>query len=117
MSNAIYGLAKQGGNYYQIPHNLQEKIAQALLHAMSFMNEQEVSNTIYSHGVMGVRWADLSSELHDCLRYVFCYTIVLPFVMSLSGLLSMCCSLMHSLTPHDMSLTIIPLPKSTSHCL
>jgi hypothetical protein len=90
MSNAIYGLAKQGGNYYQIPHNLQEKIAQALLHAMSFMNEQEVSNTIYSHGVMGVRWADLSSELHDCLRYVFCYTIVLPFVMSLSGLLSMC---------------------------
>ena len=47
----------------------------SLLHGMAFMNDQEVSNTIYSHGVMGAQWAKLQAELHDCFRSntVRCY--------------------------------------------
>ena len=66
-SNVIYGLAKMGAKYKQLPMHVVTGIKEGIIHAMGSMNEQEVANTIYSLGIMGASWVDLSQEIKDVL--------------------------------------------------
>lgn len=65
VSNAIYGFAKLGVSYQEIPTNLLKKIEDTLIHLMPYMNEQEVSNTVYSHGIMGCSWLNEDKDNTD----------------------------------------------------
>jgi hypothetical protein len=48
VSNVIYGLAKMGVKYKSLPIYVVSGIEDGILNTMDSMNEQEVSNTIYS---------------------------------------------------------------------
>lgn len=48
VSNVIYGLAKMGVRYKNLPPYVVTGIEEGVLNTMDSMNEQEVSNTIYS---------------------------------------------------------------------
>ena len=72
-SNVIYGLAKMGARYKQLPSFMITGITEGIINAMGYMNEQEVANTIYSLGIMGAKWSDLPTTLQD----VICKTTVI----------------------------------------
>lgn len=59
-SNVIYGLAKLGVQSITCP--IDAKIQNTLLEMMTYMNDQEVANTVYSLGIMGTKWNQLSLE-------------------------------------------------------
>lgn len=48
VSNVIYGLAKMGARYKSLPPNVSIGIQDGIMNTMASMNEQEISNTIYS---------------------------------------------------------------------
>lgn len=48
VSNVIYGLAKMGVKYKSLPPYVSAGIEDGILNTMTSMNEQEISNTIYS---------------------------------------------------------------------
>eukprot|EP01041_Mallomonas_annulata_P011850 gene11850-24840_t len=65
ISNVIYGIAKLG---VKKGKSLPPAVFEAVLHGVrnvmgKHMNEQEVSNTIYSFGIMGIRWNELPSDI------------------------------------------------------
>jgi hypothetical protein len=66
-SNVIYGLAKMGAKYKQLPMHVAIGIQEGIVNAMGSMNEQEVANTIYSLGIMGASWSGLSQEIRDTI--------------------------------------------------
>lgn len=75
VSNVIYGLAKMGAKYKQLPMHVVTGVKEGIIHAMGSMNEQEVANSIYSLGIMGTSWSELPLESRD----VLCRTIVERF--------------------------------------
>jgi hypothetical protein len=48
VSNVIYGLAKMGVRYRSLPPNVTNSIQEGIIATMPTMNEQEISNTVYS---------------------------------------------------------------------
>lgn len=48
VSNVIYGLAKMGVRYKSLPPNVTSVIQDGITATMTTMNEQEISNTVYS---------------------------------------------------------------------
>ena len=67
-SNTIYGLAKMGAEYKQLPSKTQGIIEESLCNIMDKMNEQEVANTVYSMGVMGAKWQELPPKTRDTIH-------------------------------------------------
>lgn len=64
-SNVIYGLAKIG---LVIPKNVRDRIVESLRCILGYMKEQEVSNTIYSLGILGFEWDSLPVDLRQLIE-------------------------------------------------
>lgn len=70
VSNVIYGLAKAGARYQSLPPHVKKTLEDAVLQSLALMNEQEVSNTVYSHGIMGASWEkDMTPEMQGACMH------------------------------------------------
>jgi hypothetical protein len=76
ISNVIYGLAKGGVKFSDMPQHVYEAMDYAVQQSLPMMNEQEVSNVVYSWGLMGFVWDEINAETQTAIRTAI--TLTLP---------------------------------------